>query len=92
MEDASKNGAGPKTKREMRAVTTVRRDGREPMDLGAAIGALITERSWELPAAGAELREPWAAIAPSSPGTLPPCRTTRTPAGSPCDRSRRPGR
>ncbi|MFF9569894.1 DciA family protein [Streptomyces sp. NPDC014685] len=37
---------------------------REPMGLGAAIGALVTERAWELPAAGASLRERWAAIAP----------------------------
>lgn len=47
---------------------TVRRDGREPMGLGAAIGALVTERAWELPAAGATLRERWAAIAPELAG------------------------
>jgi hypothetical protein len=27
--------------------------------LGAAIGALVTERAWELPAVGASLRERW---------------------------------
>ncbi|MFI1285227.1 DciA family protein [Streptomyces sp. NPDC020858] len=43
---------------------TVRRDGREPMGLGAALGALVTERAWTLPAAGASLCERWAAIAP----------------------------
>lgn len=42
--------------------TVVRRDGREPLGLGAAIGALVTERAWELPAAGATLRQRWAAI------------------------------
>ncbi|MHB9863466.1 DciA family protein [Streptomyces sp. YIM S03343] len=43
----------------------VRRDGREPMGLGAAIGALVTERAWELPAAGATLQDRWAAITPT---------------------------
>jgi hypothetical protein len=38
------------------------------MGLGAAIGALVTERAWELPAAGATLRERWAAIAPELAG------------------------
>ncbi|MFK4071939.1 hypothetical protein [Streptomyces sp. NPDC029674] len=37
------------------------RDGREPMGLGAAIGALVTGRTWELPAAGTTLRERWEA-------------------------------
>ncbi|MFF2779955.1 DciA family protein [Streptomyces sp. NPDC058052] len=68
MEAARKNGSGQKAKRKPRAVTTVRRDGREPMGLGAAIGALVTERAWELPAAGATLRERWAAIAPELAG------------------------
>ncbi|WP_051820128.1 DciA family protein [Streptomyces sp. NRRL S-920] len=68
MEAARKNGNSQKTKRKPRAVTTVRRDGREPMGLGAAIGALVTERAWELPAAGATLRERWAAIAPELAG------------------------
>ncbi|MCT2546235.1 DciA family protein [Streptomyces atratus] len=64
MEAARKNGSGQKAKQKPRVVRTVRRDGREPMGLGAAIGALVTERAWELPAAGASLRERWAAIAP----------------------------
>ncbi|QNT98298.1 hypothetical protein HEP81_08070 (plasmid) [Streptomyces griseofuscus] len=68
MEAARKNGGGQKAKQRPRAVTTVRRDGREPMGLGAAIGALVTERAWELPAAGASLRERWAAIAPELAG------------------------
>ncbi|MER5908856.1 hypothetical protein ABT150_54475 [Streptomyces mirabilis] len=46
----------------------VRRDGREPMGLGAAIGALVAERAWELPAAGATLRQRWEAIAPELAG------------------------
>ncbi|MFJ9381693.1 DUF721 domain-containing protein [Streptomyces sp. NPDC101455] len=33
------------------------------MGFGAAIGALVTERAWELPAAGATLRQRWEAIA-----------------------------
>lgn len=68
MEQARKNGSGQKAKRKPRTGTTVRRDGREPMGLGAAIGALVTEWAWELPAAGATLRERWAAIAPELAG------------------------
>ncbi|MGW6602442.1 DciA family protein [Streptomyces sp. NPDC055036] len=68
MEAARKNGAGQKAKKKPRAHAAVRRDGREPMGLGAAIGALVTERAWELPAAGATLRERWAAITPELAG------------------------
>ncbi|MFG3142434.1 DciA family protein [Streptomyces sp. NPDC048211] len=68
MEAARKNGASQKAKKKPRTGTAVRRDGREPMGLGAAIGALVTERAWELPAAGASLRERWAAIAPELAG------------------------
>lgn len=68
MEAARKNGGGQKAKSKPRVVRTVRRDGRKPMGLGAAIGALVTERAWELPAAGATLRERWAAIAPELAG------------------------
>ncbi|WP_030423096.1 DUF721 domain-containing protein [Streptomyces sp. NRRL F-5065] len=68
MEAARRNGSGQKAKQKQRPVRTVRRDGREPMGLGAAIGALVTERAWELPAAGATLRERWAAIAPELAG------------------------
>ncbi|MFG3026209.1 DciA family protein [Streptomyces sp. NPDC048254] len=48
--------------------SAVRHRGREPLDPGAAIGALVTERAWELPAAGATLRERWEAIAPELAG------------------------
>ncbi|MER0443188.1 DciA family protein [Streptomyces sp. Edi4] len=68
MEAARKNGSGQKAKSKLRPVRTVRRDDRQPMGLGAAIGALVTERAWELPAAGATLRERWAAIAPDLAG------------------------
>nr|CAA51962.1 TRA3 [Streptomyces prasinus] len=43
MKAARKNGSGQKAKQKQRPVRTVRRDGREPMGLGAAIGALVTE-------------------------------------------------
>ncbi|GAA2692392.1 hypothetical protein GCM10009864_78760 [Streptomyces lunalinharesii] len=59
----------------------VRRDGREPIRLGAVIGVLVTERAWEPPAGGATLREWWAAIAPSSPDTSRRSASTRTPGG-----------
>ncbi|MFD3533342.1 DUF721 domain-containing protein [Streptomyces sp. NPDC058664] len=68
MEAARKNGTGQKAKKKPRAHVAVRRDGREPMGLGAAIGALVTERAWELPAAGASLRERWEALAPELAG------------------------
>nr|WP_237532920.1 DciA family protein [Streptomyces sp. SID8352] len=38
------------------------------MGLGAAISTLVTERAWELSAAGATLCERWAAIAPELAG------------------------
>ncbi|MEU0119095.1 hypothetical protein ABZ137_36810 [Streptomyces bobili] len=61
---AQKNGGGRTAQPKTRTTSVVRRGGREPMGLGAAIGALVTERAWELPAAGATLRERWAATAP----------------------------
>ncbi|MDX2855318.1 DciA family protein [Streptomyces scabiei] len=65
---AQKNGGGRTAQPKPRTASVVRRGGREPMGLGAAIGALITERAWELPAAGATLRDRWAAIAPELAG------------------------
>jgi predicted nucleic acid-binding Zn ribbon protein len=65
---AQKNGAGRTAQPKPRTARVVRRDGREPMGLGAAIGALVTERAWELPAAGASLRARWEAIAPEFAG------------------------
>jgi hypothetical protein len=50
-------------------MSVVRRDGREPMGR-AAIGALVTERAWELPAAGATLRQRWEAITPELAGRV----------------------
>ncbi|MFF5147881.1 DUF721 domain-containing protein [Streptomyces sp. NPDC013157] len=69
LESARKNGGRTATsKAKPRTASVVRRGGREPMGLGDAIGALVTERAWELPAAGATLRERWAAIAPEFAG------------------------
>jgi predicted nucleic acid-binding Zn ribbon protein len=68
MAQARKNGGHPAKTRQPRPTTVVRRDGREPLHLGAAIGALVTERAWELPAAGATLRERWATITPDLAG------------------------
>lgn len=45
MEAARKNGHGQKTMRKLRAVTTARHDGHDPMGLGAAIGTLVTKRA-----------------------------------------------
>ncbi|WP_405827369.1 DciA family protein [Streptomyces sp. NBC_00105] len=68
MEAARRNDSGQKAKSKPRVVRTVRREGREPMGLGAALGALVTERAWTLPATGASLCEWWAAIAPDLAG------------------------
>ncbi|MBT2509286.1 DUF721 domain-containing protein [Streptomyces sp. ISL-98] len=48
-----------------RLSTSDARDGRDPLGLGDAIGALITERARELPAAGGALRDRRPAIAPA---------------------------
>ncbi|MFE2556549.1 DUF721 domain-containing protein [Streptomyces sp. NPDC059352] len=50
-EAAKKNGATTK-KPKRRTGTVVRRDGREPLGLGAAIGMMMTERGMVAPAAG----------------------------------------
>lgn len=68
LEAAKWNGGGRTAKPKQRTVRVVRRDGREPMGMGAVIGALVTERAWALAAAGASLRERWAAIAPDLAG------------------------
>jgi Dna[CI] antecedent, DciA len=69
LEVARKNGGNTRAaKPRSRTTSVVRRDGREPMGLGAAIGALVTERAWELPAAGATLRERRETIAPELAG------------------------
>ncbi len=63
-EAAQKKGGGRTAQPKPRTTSVVRRGGREPRGLGAAISALVTERAWDLPAAGATLRERWAALAP----------------------------
>ncbi|MFJ4972757.1 hypothetical protein [Streptomyces sp. NPDC088755] len=50
-EAARKNGATSK-KPKRRTGTVVRRDGREPLGLGSAIGMMMTERGMAAPAAG----------------------------------------
>ncbi|MFD9114639.1 DciA family protein [Streptomyces bottropensis] len=72
LETARKNGGnGRPAKAKPRMTPSVRHGGREPLGLGAAIGMLVNERAWELPAAGASLRERWErweAIAPEFAG------------------------
>lgn len=52
-ETERKNGGSTRSaKPKPRTTSVVRRDGREPVDLGAAIGAPVIERAWELPATG----------------------------------------
>lgn len=66
--EATRKNGGRAQQPKPRAVRPARRDGRDPMGLGDVLGALVTERAWELPAAGATLRERWAAIAPELAG------------------------
>jgi predicted nucleic acid-binding Zn ribbon protein len=50
--------------RRVRAGRPVRGDGREPVGLAAAFQLLVTERAWEVPAAGGTVLHQWPAIAP----------------------------
>ncbi|MFG3042817.1 DUF721 domain-containing protein [Streptomyces sp. NPDC048330] len=60
-EAAKKNGA-TQTKKPKRRTTVVRRDGREPLGLGAAIGMMMTERGMVAPAAGGSVLADFDAI------------------------------
>ncbi len=53
-EAAKKNGAA-RQKPKRRTTTVVRRDGREPLGLGSAIGMMMTERGMAAPAAGGSI-------------------------------------
>ncbi|MEU8764373.1 DciA family protein [Streptomyces sp. NPDC048659] len=60
-EAAKKNGAQTK-KPKRRTGTAVRRDGREPLGLGAAITMMMTERGLVAPAAGGSVLAQWETI------------------------------
>ncbi|MER5362444.1 DciA family protein [Streptomyces sp. NPDC002785] len=66
-EAAKKNGA-TRQKPKRRTGAAVRRDGREPLGLGSAIGIMMTERGMAAPAAGGSVLARWAAIAPEFAG------------------------
>ncbi|GGM19773.1 hypothetical protein GCM10010129_75110 [Streptomyces fumigatiscleroticus] len=70
--EAAKNGATQTKKPKRRTGTAVRRDGREPLGLGAAIGMMMTERGMVAPAAGgsvlAQFDDILAAAAPELAG------------------------
>ncbi|MGW6247910.1 DciA family protein [Streptomyces roseolus] len=69
-EAAKKNGA--QTKKPKRHTGTVlRRDGREPLGLGAAISMMMTERGLVAPAAGGSALAQWPGIAAAVSPTLP---------------------
>lgn len=56
--------SGPATRKpNKRSGGTGRRDGRDPMALGSALGRLMTERGWERPAAGGSVLNSWEKIA-----------------------------
>ncbi|MDQ0904116.1 hypothetical protein QFZ22_000101 [Streptomyces canus] len=83
-EAAKKNGAPRKEKPKRRTGTALRRDGREPLGLGAAIGMMMAERGMVAPAADgtvlAQFDDILAAAAPELAGTSRPWASTRTPA------------
>ncbi|PLW66693.1 DUF721 domain-containing protein, partial [Streptomyces sp. DJ] len=60
-EAARKNGAA-RQKPKRRTGTTLRRDGREPLGLGAAITTMMTERGLVAPAAGGSVLAQWETI------------------------------
>ncbi|MFF8604053.1 hypothetical protein ACF065_33685 [Streptomyces sp. NPDC015232] len=60
-EAAKKNGART-TKPKRRTGATLRRDGREPLGLGAAITMMMTERGLVAPAAGGSVLAQWETI------------------------------
>ncbi|MEU9189499.1 DUF721 domain-containing protein [Streptomyces sp. NPDC048484] len=60
-EAAKKNGAA-RQKPKRRTGTAVRRDGREPLGLGSAIGMMMTERGMVAPAAGGSVLADFDAI------------------------------
>ncbi len=65
-EAAKKNGATRTRKPKRHAGTVVRRDGREPLGLGAAIGRMMTERGMVAPAAGGSVLTAFDAILAAS--------------------------
>ncbi|MFF4874055.1 DciA family protein [Streptomyces sp. NPDC000961] len=69
-EAAKKNGAQTK-KPKRRTGTVLRRDGREPLGLGAAISMMMTERGLVAPAAGGSVLAQWPGIAAAVSPTLP---------------------
>ncbi|MEV4442796.1 hypothetical protein AB0K09_28045 [Streptomyces sp. NPDC049577] len=86
-EGAKKRGVrGPRTPR--RRERAVRRDGRDPQGFAAVLQGLITDRAWELPAAGGTVLDRCttiaAAVAPQLPTTFRPSPFTQRPASSTC--------
>jgi len=83
--EAAKNNGGTQTKKAKRRTgTVVRRDGRDPLGLGAAIGMMMTERGMVAPAASGSVLAQFdtilAAAAPELAGHVQAVGSTRTPA------------
>jgi predicted nucleic acid-binding Zn ribbon protein len=57
-------GAGKPRRVVVRTGRSVRGDGREPRGLAAVLQQLVTERAWEVPAAGGTVLQQWPDIAP----------------------------
>ncbi|MER8046433.1 hypothetical protein [Streptomyces sp. NPDC094032] len=83
-EAATRNGVTQTKKPKRRTRAAVRRDGHEPLGLGAAIGMMMTERGLVAPAAGgtvlARFDDILAAAAPELTGHVQAWASTRTPA------------
>ncbi|WP_052489387.1 DUF721 domain-containing protein [Streptomyces sp. 150FB] len=57
--EAAKKSGGTRKEKPRRRTQTVRRDGREPLGLGAAIQMMMTERGLAAPAAGGSVLACW---------------------------------
>lgn len=60
----------PQPARTKRRTSIRRSDGRDPLPLGKALDALVTERGWETPAAGGTVLDQWPQIAPELAGKV----------------------
>ncbi|MEU6300007.1 hypothetical protein [Streptomyces erythrochromogenes] len=79
--EAAKKTGTRTAKSKPRPARPVRRDSRTPMGLGEAFTALIAERGWEIPAAGASRAKGGRPSPPPSPTTSRRWATTPS-AGS----------
>ncbi|MCX5216188.1 DciA family protein [Kitasatospora sp. NBC_00240] len=64
MESARRRAPEPASRRALPSRRPLRRDGRDPVGLGAALAGLVADRAWDVPAAGGSILDQWPTIAP----------------------------